>query len=81
MVYYCVINLNNKKPHIMSTTISTTSKNFFLSIKKYLFDNGIFYSYSAENERYTLNILGLTSQESKELLTKFLIHQSNVPRI
>ena len=55
----------------MSTTISTTSKNFFLSIKKSLFDNGIFYSYSAENERYTLNILGLTPQESKELLHKF----------
>jgi len=81
LVYYCVIKLTNKNPHIMSTTIKTTSKNFFFSIKKYLFDNGIFYSYSAENERYTLNILGLTQQESKELLTKFLIPQSNSPRV
>jgi len=63
----------------MSTTIRTTSKNFFFSIKKYLFDNGIFYSYSVEDNRYTLNVLGLTPQESKELLNKFLNPSKQYP--
>ena len=57
----------------MSTTIRTTSKSFFLGIKKHLFDNGIFYSYSVEGERYSLNIFDLNQQEIKEMLGKVLV--------
>ena len=54
----------------MTTTIRTSSKNYFNKIRKYLTNKRIFFTPSIENEVYALTIFDLSSIETSSLIAK-----------
>jgi hypothetical protein len=58
----------------MTTTIRTSSKNYFNKIRKYLTNKRIFFTPSIENEVYTLTIFDLSSIETNSLIAKMTKH-------
>ena len=58
----------------MSTTIRTSSENYFNRIQKYLNNKRIFFSSSFCNETYELTIFNLTSLEINTLIQKLTQH-------
>ena len=58
----------------MTTTISTSSKNQFSKIRKYLTNKRIFFTPSLNNGVYALTIFDLTSIETNYLITKMTKH-------
>ena len=58
----------------MTTTIRTSSKNYFNKIRKYLTNKRIFFTPSIENEVYTLTIFDLSSVETSSLIVKMTKH-------
>ena len=58
----------------MTTTISTSSKNQFSKIRKYLTNKRIFFTPSIENEVYALTIFDLSSIETSSLIAKMTKH-------
>lgn len=58
----------------MTTTIRTSSKNYFNKIRKYLTNKRIFFTPSIENEVYTLTIFDLSSVETSSFIAKMTKH-------
>ena len=58
----------------MTTTIRTSSKNYFNKIRKYLTNKRIFFTPSVENEVYALTIFDLSSIETNSLIAKMTKH-------
>ena len=58
----------------MTTTISTSSKNQFTKIRKYLTNKRIFFTPSLNNGVYVLTIFELTNIEIDFLITKMTKH-------
>ena len=58
----------------MTTTISTSSKNQFSKIRKYLTNKRIFFTPSLNNVVYALTIFELTNIEIDSLITKMTKH-------
>ena len=58
----------------MTTTISTSSKNQFTKICKYLSNKRIFFTPSLNNGVYVLTIFELTNIEIDSLITKMTKH-------
>jgi len=58
----------------MTTTISTSSKNQFTKIRKYLTNKRIFFTPSLNNGVYVLTIFELTNIEIDSLITKMTKH-------
>ncbi len=58
----------------MSTTIRTSSKNYFTKIQKYLKNKRVFFASSFNNEVYTLTIFDLSSIETTSLINKMTKH-------
>ena len=59
---------------IMTTTISTSSKNQFTKIRKYLSNKRIFFTLSLNNGVYALTIFELTNIEIDSLIAKMTKH-------
>ena len=58
----------------MTTTIRTSSKNYFNKIRKYLTNKRIFFTPSFNNGVYALTIFELTNIEIDSLITKMTKH-------
>ena len=58
----------------MTTTIKTSSKNYFNKIQKYLTNKRIFFTPSFNNGVYALTIFELTIIEIDSLITKMTKH-------
>ncbi len=54
----------------MTTTISTTSKNHFNKIQKYLNNKRVFSTPSINNGGYSITLFDLTSSQTDELIKK-----------
>ena len=63
------LNFNN-----MTTTIRTSSKNYFTKIQKYLKNKRVFFASSFTDEVYTLTIFDLSSIETTSLINKMTKH-------
>jgi len=64
----------------MTTTISTSSKNQFSKIRKYLTNKRIFFTPSLNNGVYTLTIFELTNIEIDSLISKMTKHFHLTPK-
>ena len=64
----------------MSTTIKTTSKNYFTKIQKYLTNKRVFFTPSINNEVYTLTIFDLSSSQTTLLIQKLTKHLHLSPK-
>ena len=71
---FYIPNTNIKNFKIMTTTISTSSKNQFAKIRKYLTNKRIFFTPSFNNGVYALTIFELTNIEIDSLITKMTKH-------
>lgn len=58
----------------MTTTIRTSSKNYFNKIQKYIKNKRVIFTSSIENGVYTLTIFDLTNIEINSLITKMTKH-------
>ena len=58
----------------MTTTIRTSSKNYFNKIQKYLNNKRIFFTPSLNNGVYALTIFDLTTIETNSLIQKMTKH-------
>lgn len=58
----------------MTTTISTSSKNYFNKIQKYLTNKKLFFTPSFNNGVYALTIFDLNEAETNTLITKMTKH-------
>ena len=58
----------------MTTTIKTSSKNYFNKIRKYLTNKRVFFTPSLNNGVYALTIFDLTSIETNSLIAKMTKH-------
>ena len=58
----------------MTTTIPTSSKNYFIKIQKYITNKRVFFTPSIENGVYALTIFDLDSFETNALLNKMTKH-------
>ena len=58
----------------MTTTIRTSSKNYFNKIQKYITNKRVFFTPSVENGVYALTIFELTNIEIDFLITKMTKH-------
>ena len=58
----------------MTTTIKTSSKNYFNKIQKYLNNKRIFFTPSLNDGIYALTIFDLDSRETNALLNKMTKH-------
>ncbi len=58
----------------MTTTISTTSKNHFNKIQKYLNNKRVFSTPSINNGGYSITLFDLTSSQTDELIKKMTRH-------
>lgn len=58
----------------MTTTIKTSSKNYFNKIQKYLTNKRIFFTPSLNLGVYSLTIFDLTNAETTSLLNKMTKH-------
>ena len=71
---FYIPNTNIKNFKIMTTTISTSSKNQFSKIRKYLTNKRIFFTPSLNNGVYALTIFELTNNEIDSLINKMTKH-------
>ena len=71
---FYIPNTNIKNFKIMTTTISTSSKNQFTKIRKYLTNKRVFFTPSLNNGVYALTIFDLTSIETNSLIAKMTKH-------
>ena len=71
---FYIPNTNIKNFKIMTTTISTSSKNQFTKIRKYLTNKRIFFIPSINNGVYALTIFELTNIEIDSLINKMTKH-------
>lgn len=71
---FYIPNANIKNFKIMTTTISTSSKNQFPKIRKYLTNKRVFFTPSVENGVYALTIFDLDSFGTNALLNKMTKH-------
>ena len=71
---FYIPNTNIKNFKIMTTTISTSSKNQFTKIRKYLTNKRVFFTPSVENGVYALTIFDLDSFGTNALLNKMTKH-------
>ena len=71
---FYIPNTNIKNFKIMTTTISTSSKNQFTKIRKYLTNKRIFFTPSLNNGVYALTIFELTNNEIDSLINKMTKH-------
>lgn len=62
------------------TTISTSSKNLFPKIQKYLKNKRICFTSSLSNEVYALTIINLSDSETTTLIQKMTKHFHLIPR-
>ena len=69
-----ILSMNNLNFKNMSTTIRTSSKNYFTKIQKYLKNKRVFFASSFNNEVYTLTIFDLSSIETTSLINKMTKH-------
>ena len=58
----------------MTTTIRTSSKNYFNKIQKYLNNKRLFFTPSINNGVYTLTIFDLSSSQTTSLIQKMTKH-------
>jgi hypothetical protein len=58
----------------MTTTIKTSSKNYFNKIQKYLTNKRLFFTPSINNGVYTLTIFDLSSSQTNSLIQKMTKH-------
>ena len=58
----------------MTTTIRTSSKNYFNKIQKYLNNKRLFFTPSLNDEIYTLTIFDLSSSQITSLIQKLTKH-------
>ena len=58
----------------MTTTIRTSSKNYFIKIQNYLNNKRLFFTPSINNEVYTLTIFDLSSSQTTSLIQKMTKH-------
>ena len=58
----------------MTTTIRTSSKNYFSKIQKYLNNKRLFFTPSINNGVYTLTIFDLSSSQTTSLIQKMTKH-------
>ena len=58
----------------MTTTIKTSSKNYFNKIQKYLNNKRIFFTPSLNDGIYALTIFDLTTAETNSLIQKMTKH-------
>jgi hypothetical protein len=58
----------------MTTTIRTSSKNYFNKIQKYLTNKRLYFTPSINNEVYTLTIFELSSSQTTLLIQKMTKH-------
>ena len=58
----------------MTTTIKTSSKNYFNKIQKYLTNKRIFFTPSLNNGVYAITIFDLTNNEIDSLIAKMTKH-------
>ena len=58
----------------MSTTIRTSSKNYFNKIQKYLYNKRVFLASSIDLGVYTLTIFDLNQDQTNSLISKMTKH-------
>ena len=58
----------------MTTTIRTSSKNYFNKIQKYITNKRVFFTPSFENGVYAITIFDLTTAETNSLIQKMTKH-------
>lgn len=58
----------------MTTTINTSSKNYFNKIQNYLNNKRVFFTPSLNNGVYTLTIFDLSSSQTTSLIQKLTKH-------
>ena len=58
----------------MTTTVRTSSKNYFNKIQKYLNNKRLFFTPSINNGVYTLTIFDLSSSQTNSLIQKMTKH-------
>ena len=58
----------------MTTTIRTSSKNYFNKIQKYLNNKRLFFTPSINNGVYSLTIFDLSSSQNNSLIQKMTKH-------
>ena len=58
----------------MTTTIRTSSQNYFTKIQKYLKNKRVFFVSSLNNGAYTLTIFDLSDVETSSLINKMTKH-------
>jgi hypothetical protein len=58
----------------MSTTIRTSSKNYYSKIKNYLSHKKVLFTHSLDNDEYTLTLFDLTSSQTEELILRMTRH-------
>lgn len=54
----------------MTTSIRTSSKNYFNKIQKYLYNKRVFFTSSLDNGVYALTIFDLSSSQTNALIQK-----------
>ena len=64
----------------MATTITTSSKNYFNKIQKYLHNKKVFFTPSLNLGVYALTIFDLTNVETTSLLNKMTKHFHLYPK-
>ena len=64
----------------MTTTIRTSSKNYFNKIQKYLNNKRLFFTPSINNGVYTLTIFDLSSSQTNSLIQKMTKHFNLSPQ-
>jgi len=64
----------------MATTITTSSKNYFNKIQKYLHNKKVFFTPSLNLRVYALTIFDLTNVETTSLLNKMTKHFHLYPK-
>ena len=64
----------------MTTTIKTSSKNYFNKIQKYLNNKRLFFTPSLNDGIYALTIFDLTTTETNSLIQKMTKHYHLSPK-
>ena len=58
----------------MSTTIRTSSLNYFTKIQNYLSNKKVHFTYSFDNGEYALSIFNLSASQTDVLIQKMIKH-------
>ena len=72
--FVSILYLQTLKKQNMTTTIRTSSQNYFTKIQKYLKNKRVFFVSSLSNEFYTLTIFDLSDIETSSLINKMTKH-------